>query len=199
MKNISFRLSQEGQKHAREGDHESAIICYNQALVIDPRNPRIWDLKTAALQALGRDDEAKETAKMAKDALSEKAQALAQAQAKAKAQARDPTTGWDWTPSRIIITILLTIGQPLLFVIIYLVSGTLFRFGQIILASPLLVGFILLLTYYLSRRKYFRKIEMAKRPEYRWRTFITCAGCITTLFSLFLIIGLINWFLIFNY
>lgn len=74
MKNISFSLYRKGEKHAREGDYDSALILYNEALVIDPKNPRIWDLKIAALQALGRDNEAKETAKMAKDTLSEKPQ-----------------------------------------------------------------------------------------------------------------------------
>lgn len=108
-------------------------------------------------------------------------------------------SGWDWTPSRIIITILLTIGLPFLFTILYLVSGmdkaNLNMSWAMILTYSIFAGLMLLYIYYGPKEKYWRKIDPAKRGEYRWRSFLICASIISTIFSLALISGLINWFL----
>lgn len=105
---------------------------------------------------------------------------------------------WDWTPSRIIITILLIIGFPFLFTILYLVAGidktNLNMLWAMVLGQSLFAGLMFLGIYGL-REKYFRNIDPAKRGEYRWWSFITCAIFINIIFSLALLFGLIRWLL----
>ena len=51
-------LVKSGKKHLDEGDYNSALSFFDQALSIESTNPDLWNLKGIALRSLGRYDEA---------------------------------------------------------------------------------------------------------------------------------------------
>ena len=51
-------LIQNGAEHLREGDFEAALSFFEQALLLDPENPDLWNQKGITLRSLGRYDEA---------------------------------------------------------------------------------------------------------------------------------------------
>ena len=53
-------LIQKGIENLREGNFESALSFFEQALLLDPENPDLWNQKGVALRSLGRYDEASE-------------------------------------------------------------------------------------------------------------------------------------------
>ena len=53
-------LIQKGTKNLQEGDFESALSFFEQALLLEPENPDLWNQKGIALRSLGRYDEASE-------------------------------------------------------------------------------------------------------------------------------------------
>ena len=53
-------LIQKGIENLREGNFESALSFFEQALLLDPENPDLWNQKGIALRSLGRYDEASE-------------------------------------------------------------------------------------------------------------------------------------------
>ena len=53
-------LIQKGTENLREGNFESALSFFEQALLLDPENPDLWNQKGIALRSLGRYDEASE-------------------------------------------------------------------------------------------------------------------------------------------
>jgi hypothetical protein len=55
----SEALSITGQSFARRGELDSAVVCYQRAMALDPREPRRMDLAGALLSRLGPDDAAR--------------------------------------------------------------------------------------------------------------------------------------------
>ena len=53
-------LIQKGTENLREGNFESALSFFEQALLLEPENPDLWNQKGIALRSLGRYDEASE-------------------------------------------------------------------------------------------------------------------------------------------
>ena len=53
-------LIQKGIENLREGNFESALSFFEQALLLEPENPDLWNQKGIALRSLGRYDEASE-------------------------------------------------------------------------------------------------------------------------------------------
>ena len=53
-------LIQKGTENLQEGDFESALSFFEQALLLEPENPDLWNQKGIALRSLGRYDEASE-------------------------------------------------------------------------------------------------------------------------------------------
>ncbi len=57
VNNISD-LIESGKKYLDDESYDDALICFEQALSIEPANPDLWNLKGIALRSLGRYDEA---------------------------------------------------------------------------------------------------------------------------------------------
>ncbi len=53
-------LIEKGTENLQEGDFESALSFFEQALLLEPENPDLWNQKGIALRSLGRYDEASE-------------------------------------------------------------------------------------------------------------------------------------------
>ena len=53
-------LIQNGVAHLESGDFENALSFFEQALLLEPDNPDLWNQKGVALRSLGRYDEASE-------------------------------------------------------------------------------------------------------------------------------------------
>ena len=53
-------LIENGTKNLRDGNFESALSFFEQALLLEPANPDLWNQKGVALRSLGRYDEASE-------------------------------------------------------------------------------------------------------------------------------------------
>ncbi len=53
-------LIQKGTENLQEGDFESALSFFEQALLLEPENPDLWNQKGITLRSLGRYDEASE-------------------------------------------------------------------------------------------------------------------------------------------
>ncbi len=53
-------LIKKGTENLREGNFESALSFFEQALLLEPENPDLWNQKGIALRSLGRYDEASE-------------------------------------------------------------------------------------------------------------------------------------------
>jgi Flp pilus assembly protein TadD len=53
-------LIENGTQNLRDGDFESALSFFEQALLLEPNNPDLWNQKGVALRSLGRYDEASE-------------------------------------------------------------------------------------------------------------------------------------------
>ena len=53
-------LIQKGTENLREGNFESALSFFEQALLLKPDDPDLWNQKGIALRSLGRYDEASE-------------------------------------------------------------------------------------------------------------------------------------------
>ncbi|MEC7710795.1 MAG: tetratricopeptide repeat protein [Thermoproteota archaeon] len=53
-------LIKKGTENLHEGNFESALSFFEQALLLDPKNPDLWNQKGIALRSLGRYDEASE-------------------------------------------------------------------------------------------------------------------------------------------
>ena len=53
-------LIQNGTKNLQEGNFEFALSFFEQALLLEPENPDLWNQKGIALRSLGRYDEASE-------------------------------------------------------------------------------------------------------------------------------------------
>lgn len=47
-----------GAKLIEDGRYEDALACFDEALLIDPSDPDIWNKKGISLRSLGRYDEA---------------------------------------------------------------------------------------------------------------------------------------------
>ena len=47
-----------GKKRLDAGDYDNALDFFEQALLIDPTNPDLWNFKGITLRSLGRYDEA---------------------------------------------------------------------------------------------------------------------------------------------
>ena len=59
MTELEF-LIQNGVKNLRNGDFENALSFFEQALLLKPEDPDLWNQKGVALRSLGRYDEASE-------------------------------------------------------------------------------------------------------------------------------------------
>ena len=53
-------LIEKGTENLQEGDFESALSFFEQALLLEPENPDLWNQKGITLRSLGRYDEASE-------------------------------------------------------------------------------------------------------------------------------------------
>jgi len=53
-------LVQKGIENLRDGNFESALSFFEQALLLMPNDPDLWNQKGVALRSLGRYDEASE-------------------------------------------------------------------------------------------------------------------------------------------
>ena len=53
-------LIEKGTENLQDGDFESALSFFEQALLLEPKNPDLWNQKGIALRSLGRYDEASE-------------------------------------------------------------------------------------------------------------------------------------------
>ena len=53
-------LIQNGNKNLKDGNFENALSFFEQALLLKPDNPDLWNQKGVALRSLGRYDEASE-------------------------------------------------------------------------------------------------------------------------------------------
>jgi len=53
-------LIKKGTENLRDGNFESALSFIEQALLLEPENPDLWNQKGIALRCLGRYDEASE-------------------------------------------------------------------------------------------------------------------------------------------
>ena len=53
-------LIKKGTENLHEGNFESALSFFEQALLLEPKNPDLWNQKGIALRSLGRYDEATE-------------------------------------------------------------------------------------------------------------------------------------------
>ena len=51
-------LIQKGTENLRDGNFEAALSFIDQALLLEPENPDLWNQKGIALRSLGRYDEA---------------------------------------------------------------------------------------------------------------------------------------------
>jgi len=51
-------LIKSGKKYLEQGNYDSALSFFDQALSLEPSNPDLWNLKGIALRSLGRYDEA---------------------------------------------------------------------------------------------------------------------------------------------
>ena len=51
-------LIQKGTENLRDGNFETALSFIDQALLLEPKNPDLWNQKGIALRSLGRYDEA---------------------------------------------------------------------------------------------------------------------------------------------
>ena len=51
-------LIQKGTENLRDGNFETALGFIDQALLLEPENPDLWNQKGIALRSLGRYDEA---------------------------------------------------------------------------------------------------------------------------------------------
>ena len=47
-------LVSSGKSHLENGDFENALSFFEQALLLNPKNPDLWNFKGAALRSLGR-------------------------------------------------------------------------------------------------------------------------------------------------
>jgi Flp pilus assembly protein TadD len=57
MPNVS-EMMQKGKLLLYEGNFEDALSFFEQAVILEPNNPEIWNQKGSALRSLGRYDEA---------------------------------------------------------------------------------------------------------------------------------------------
>ena len=53
-------LIQNGAANLEDGNFEDALSFFEQALLLEPNNPDLWNQKGVALRSLGRYDEASE-------------------------------------------------------------------------------------------------------------------------------------------
>ena len=53
-------LIKKGTENLHEGNFESALSFFEQALLLEPENPDLWNQKGITLRSLGRYDEASE-------------------------------------------------------------------------------------------------------------------------------------------
>ena len=54
------KLIQNGVTNLEDGNFEDALSYFEQALLLEPANPDLWNQKGVALRSLGRYDEASE-------------------------------------------------------------------------------------------------------------------------------------------
>jgi len=47
-------LVSKGKSHLENGDFDNALSFFEQALLLNPKNPDLWNYKGAALRSLGR-------------------------------------------------------------------------------------------------------------------------------------------------
>jgi len=57
MKEISD-LTDKGEDFLENGQYEDALNCFEQAILMDSRDPDLWNLKAVVLRSMGRHDEA---------------------------------------------------------------------------------------------------------------------------------------------
>ena len=50
-----------GQKNIETGNYDEALSFFEQALIINPKDPDLWNLKGIALRSMGRYEEAIES------------------------------------------------------------------------------------------------------------------------------------------
>lgn len=50
-----------GQQNIENGNYDEALSFFEQALIIDPKDPDLWNLKGTALRSMGRYEEAIES------------------------------------------------------------------------------------------------------------------------------------------
>jgi Flp pilus assembly protein TadD len=50
-----------GQKNIENGNYDEALSFFEQALIINPKDPDLWNLKGTALRSMGRYEEAIES------------------------------------------------------------------------------------------------------------------------------------------
>lgn len=53
-------MLEKGSKLLLEGNFEDALSYFEQALILEPKNPEVWNKKGSALRSLGRYDDALE-------------------------------------------------------------------------------------------------------------------------------------------
>ncbi len=57
MKEISD-LTDEGEDFLENGQYEDALRCFEQAIIMESKDPDLWNLKAVVLRSMGRHDEA---------------------------------------------------------------------------------------------------------------------------------------------
>ena len=50
-----------GQQNIENGNYDEALSFFEQSLIIDPKDPDLWNLKGTALRSMGRYEEAIES------------------------------------------------------------------------------------------------------------------------------------------
>lgn len=53
-------LIDRGKKFLEDGEFDNALRCFEQALLLNPNDPELWNFKGAALRSMGRYEEALE-------------------------------------------------------------------------------------------------------------------------------------------
>ncbi len=59
MNDIS-ELVRKGKKYLENTQYQEALGCFEQALLLDQKNPELWNFKAVSLRSMGRYEEAME-------------------------------------------------------------------------------------------------------------------------------------------
>ncbi len=50
-----------GKKFLENDQYQEALSCFEQAILLDPNNPELWNFKAVSLRSIGRYEEAMES------------------------------------------------------------------------------------------------------------------------------------------